>query len=371
MLRQPDSPPVESPGTICTMRRSASIIILFLATLVFARTASGQENFLINPGARSIGLGGAFAAIADDATAAFANPAGLAQILRPEISVELRATASTTGIGAPFEQDADVSGLGFFSFVYPARSWSLALYSHQLASLEFTFDGATPYSYALTVRSYSAAASYTISDKLNIGAGVSSFEADRDSTPVSPRVTDSDWGFNMGVLWDAADHLRLAAFYRQGPSFETSAVRLPLDSTTASTRFSLLDVPDVYGVAAAYQPGGGGLTLGFEADRIGGTSDLRPFESTISSGGTELHFGFEYAILKWKPVVALRAGIWRDSGSTHQITLAPDVQPTVTTGGSTHAAFGFGFAFRKFQLDVGADVADNRVVGSMSMVISF
>ena len=36
-----------------------------------------------NPGARSLGLGGAFVALADDATAAWANPAGLVQITRP------------------------------------------------------------------------------------------------------------------------------------------------------------------------------------------------------------------------------------------------------------------------------------------------
>lgn len=30
-----------------------------------------------NPGARSLGFGGAFVALADDATASFANPAGL------------------------------------------------------------------------------------------------------------------------------------------------------------------------------------------------------------------------------------------------------------------------------------------------------
>jgi len=90
-----------------------------------------------NPGARSIGLGGAFAAIADDATAAFANPAGLVQILRPEISVELRFTSSMNGGG--FVSGQGVSGLGFFSFVFPARSWALALYSHQMGSVTFGF----------------------------------------------------------------------------------------------------------------------------------------------------------------------------------------------------------------------------------------
>ena len=46
-------------------------------------------NF-INPGARSLGLGGAFIAAADDATAAVANPAALHYVFRNEVFVEYR-----------------------------------------------------------------------------------------------------------------------------------------------------------------------------------------------------------------------------------------------------------------------------------------
>lgn len=50
---------------------------------------------LANPGARSLGLGGAFTALADDATAALANPAGLDQLAEPEVSVEGRQRSAT------------------------------------------------------------------------------------------------------------------------------------------------------------------------------------------------------------------------------------------------------------------------------------
>src|SRR5947208_7189489 len=43
-----------------------------------------------NPGARSLGMGGAFLGLADDASAAEANPAGLTVLRRPEVSVEVR-----------------------------------------------------------------------------------------------------------------------------------------------------------------------------------------------------------------------------------------------------------------------------------------
>src|SRR5688572_20718864 len=48
-----------------------------------------QFNFS-TPGARSLGLGGAFIGLADDATAAFANPAGLVNLSEQEVALELR-----------------------------------------------------------------------------------------------------------------------------------------------------------------------------------------------------------------------------------------------------------------------------------------
>ena len=71
--------------------------MVFLAVLsapgsVFAQAELPPtfEFSFSNPGARSIGFGGAFAALADDATAAFANPAGLVQLVDPEVSIEGR-----------------------------------------------------------------------------------------------------------------------------------------------------------------------------------------------------------------------------------------------------------------------------------------
>src|SRR5436190_22101126 len=48
-----------------------------------------QFNFG-NPGARSLGMGGAFLGLADDASAADANPAGLTILRKTEVSLEGR-----------------------------------------------------------------------------------------------------------------------------------------------------------------------------------------------------------------------------------------------------------------------------------------
>jgi hypothetical protein len=72
------------------------VLILLFVGLLAPAGVSGQETIVplqlsfSDPGARSMGFGGAFVALADDATAAFANPAGLVQLLRPEVSVEGR-----------------------------------------------------------------------------------------------------------------------------------------------------------------------------------------------------------------------------------------------------------------------------------------
>src|SRR5260370_322495 len=51
---------------------------------------SGLQFNFGNPGARSLGMGGAFLGLADDASAAEANPAGLTILRRPEVSLEVR-----------------------------------------------------------------------------------------------------------------------------------------------------------------------------------------------------------------------------------------------------------------------------------------
>jgi long-subunit fatty acid transport protein len=74
-----------------THRTLIAAVIVVLA----AATASGQVFSLINQsvsnitgtGARAHGMGGAFIALADDATAASWNPAGLSQLSRPEFSI--------------------------------------------------------------------------------------------------------------------------------------------------------------------------------------------------------------------------------------------------------------------------------------------
>src|SRR5256885_15298657 len=102
---------------------------------------SGLQFNFGNPGARSLGMGGAFLGLADDASAAEANPAGLTILRKPEVSLETRNyqekqvfTTSGTFPDIPrtafshYSQRADIS---FASFVYPVKNFTLGVYYHE------------------------------------------------------------------------------------------------------------------------------------------------------------------------------------------------------------------------------------------------
>lgn len=147
-----------------------------LAVLVAAGAAHGQQFVdispfqfnLSTPGARSLGMGGAFLALADDATAAYTNPAGLTHLTvgGPEVAVEARQwrfsnifldggrfcasePCATTSIGIDSaasgvelgEAENGVTGLSFLSVGYVLRGgFTLAVYRHELANFRSEYQ---------------------------------------------------------------------------------------------------------------------------------------------------------------------------------------------------------------------------------------
>jgi long-chain fatty acid transport protein len=126
-------------------------------------TNAGVQFNFSTPGAGNMALGGAFLALAFDASAAYTNPAGLTTIVQPEWLVEARHWSYThrftdhgryeneAPVGGPDTpdtisglrdgQDEDqASGLSYFSYVYPRRNWAVALYRHELVNFEANFS---------------------------------------------------------------------------------------------------------------------------------------------------------------------------------------------------------------------------------------
>jgi long-chain fatty acid transport protein len=102
---------------------------------------SGLQFNFGNPGARSLGMGGAFLGLADDASAAEANPAGLTILRKPEVSIEARnfleqQVLTTSGtfpnvVRTPFTHYSSRVNLTFASVVYPIKNFTLGAYYHE------------------------------------------------------------------------------------------------------------------------------------------------------------------------------------------------------------------------------------------------
>lgn len=377
-------------------RRAAglTLALVLLAAPVALSAEEPSQSFQFtfsSPGARSMGFAGAFVPLADDATAAFANPAGLVQLVRPELSLELRLRGALENDEEGNSTLGAVSGVSFFSGVVPLGRLSFALYGHQLASLDFkSNDGATSGGArllassadrlkGLSVARLGLAAAFRVRDNLTLGLGLSHFEGElelttQSGTGGSRHARSTDWGLNAGVLWNPSDRLKVGGFYRAGPSLESG-----VPSTAPASVSRTLELPDSYGLGTAYRSRNGALTLAAEWDRVS-YSSLRDGLAAIVGGdddlsihdANELHLGAEYAFLKVNPVLAARGGLWLDPD--HRACSSTQGSPYVCdadSGDEVHVTAGFGVAFRRFQLDIGIDQSRSLVAFSLSGIVSF
>jgi len=146
------------------MMKPIYISIIFLAVFSIS-SAWGQITQTVeissspNPvgsGARALGMGGAFIGVADDATAASWNPAGLIQLEKPEASIVgayNKRNEDTTYKAFPEAsgpQDVSTYGINYLSVAYPFS----ALNKHMIVSLNYQhlydFNKKVSYGYSFT-----------------------------------------------------------------------------------------------------------------------------------------------------------------------------------------------------------------------------
>ena len=449
-MKGADRDPFHVFATWCFVLSVVCVAVCLVPAISAAQEAPPALEFnFSNPGARSMALGGAFVALADDATAAFANPAGLIQLVRPEISLELRrrdystpyteggrASGSPTGLGidtvdgirTSFSNET-TSGLSFLSFVYPGSKWSLAIYRHQLADFMVrtelnglfgdTEDGGTRReldqvtSTDFEIINNGVSGALELSESLSLGFGISyfvgsidvsgsgylvdrfpetfwepnSFLADRVFETSQFVSESSDWGINAGILWRFAEGWRLGGVYRQGPDLGyTIANRAgpahwePEGSDTGSVSGLTISIPDVFGVGVAYRSPSGNVTVGFEWDRVEYSVIMETLGSELVDvtdlgldDADELHLGFEYVFLESTPLIAVRAGLWRDPDHRFRYEGDDPFQSALFHPGedALHISVGAGIAFKRLQIDVGADFSDAVDQFALSAIFSF
>jgi len=165
-IRHPDHARRRSlPGPVL----AALVLVASLAPALAAQTAPSLDAFgllvaeqsrpsfsIVGAGARAAGMGGAFTALADDASAASFNPAGLALLVRPEASVVLDgrrrhdAYEAFTDVEGGVTETYDASSssfstanVNFASFTYPVlvadRNLTFQLSFHR--EIDFDFQG--------------------------------------------------------------------------------------------------------------------------------------------------------------------------------------------------------------------------------------
>jgi len=446
---------VARPLVCAVLSISAMLVFDLPAFAQDGASAVGPPAFefsFSNPGARAMGFGGAFTAMADDATAAFANPAGLVQLIEPEISLELRSwnystpyTAGGRYEGAPSQIGIDtLAGLrtgesaatlhapSFLSYVHPGPRWSFALYRHQLA--RFASNTATNGLFGggssccqkraldvveridLDIVSYGVAAARRLTDRISFGVGVqyhrsalaistrmfrpaddsiasffapNPFRTDREVMALEYHLTDStSFGITAGMMWKGP-RWRFGGVYRRGPRVTLSGVGTAgpanLSGLSAGSIIGRTDVeiefPDVFAIGSAFQTSDGSLTIGVEWDRVGYSSILESIggapEIEVGSlsleDADEIHLGCEYVFLRSDPLVAVRAGLWRDPN--HRVRYfgsnAFDAAILPSRKDNLHVAIGFGLAFERVQVDVGADFSDIVNTMSVSLIRTF
>jgi long-subunit fatty acid transport protein len=294
-----------------------AIGVIAVAAPITAFAVTDEEIFrdfrfnLINPGARSLGLGGAFIAVADDATASLANPAGLMLLERPEFFTEVRdingadsSLEQNLGGGDTIESETfpnSVFSPSFMSYVYPFERFAVGISRVEVNKannttssfllLDFDSDPNTPSDFIggdgvitseLSVWNISGA--IQIVDSLSFGATVTIGLLDLESSvvntiaePSDPNMpearvlyetaiddNDTDIAFNAGIHWKPLDTLSFGAVYRGGMKFlvEETVFNDAFFGTTPPTFGQFLgspldttfNTPDSYGAGVAWQP---------------------------------------------------------------------------------------------------------------------
>lgn len=285
---------------------------------VLATTAQAMVEFSSSPnpvgsGARALGMGGAFIAVADDATAASWNPGGLIQLEFPEISYvgayfkHMEANTFTDNPEATSDQSVSRNTLNYLSAAYPfevlghnmivslnyqnlfdfSRDWQFP-YSFTIGSL--AIDSQVDYDQNGQLYAYGLAYSIQITPEVSFGLTWNLWEDGLKNNmwqqntgtfgtgtiagiiPVSYRETNSETfsfsgtNFNLGLLWNITGDLTIGAVLktpfkadlRHTKDSNTVITRTDTDTVISTSQVNTdldehLDMPTSYGIGFAYR----------------------------------------------------------------------------------------------------------------------
>jgi len=402
-------------GPTCFM---VTLLLLLPAARLAAQTRQGSGasptfSFL-PPGARSMGMGGAFIAIADDATAAEANPAGLTILSKPEVSAHFRLGSQQREFPNYFDVPQSIDTFGafstspsFFSVVFPFERAALSVYYHQqanfatdvrLAGLIDIGEIGDPFIVISEDQEFldvlsdniGVSGAFRLGPLISLGGSVrftrvklqSSNGFTLRSTLFPEQVyigfedlatgEDRKVTFNMGVLVNSNGKVSGGLTFKQGadlefgfesitreclpcPKLSDGSIEPPVTTVDLGRRgFS---VPRSLGFGLAVRPNDSWV-FAVDASRINYSVNELTGLALFSRGGiepiedgTEIHFGAEYTWLRGDTPIPLRFGAYFE----------PDHDGIADVDSSQrHLTFGAGVVFsERFQLDGAVNIAEN------------
>ncbi|PIE01428.1 MAG: hypothetical protein CSA81_11975 [Acidobacteria bacterium] len=338
------------------------------------RAARNLHFNFANPGARALGIGGAFTGMADDATAVLANPAGLIQIRKASVTIETRyihekydvpfyggniVQQNLFDFDFEFENKSFSNSkfqIPFFSYVLPLENFSLGVFYQVQADVQRDYTTDTVYVFPLdqavdqihffpshdrvdiTMEDLGLSIARKLGEHVSVGLSVFYSQMDymanstlllensiEESIPVDQLAEGKDNGVGgvLGLLVNPNNWLSAGVSYKAQPSFDYT---LQLDQTVELWQDNFLKehffkVPDALSFGLAYRVTDFTLIM-LDVQRIFYsqlTDDLVDFNgledvTQAIEDGTELHFGIERLfsdLIAGRPL-ALRLGYWQE-----------------------------------------------------------
>lgn len=242
-----DAPPGLRRGlpaaTLTALRSAAGQASIFLVACLLTTAAGAQtpdvpddevdfEGFTslsLGSGARAFGMGGAFLARADDATAASWNPAGLSYLRRPEFSiVGARNSFERGNFGAPATDRLTGYTPDFLAVTYPLQSGSVQVSYQRIFSFRgtreiervgrtFTTEGEGGYDVLAFGSGWRVGRTLRVGGTVNGWFNGYSQRRLRISTNAGTTEQDIDYdldsgiNFNLGAIWTPVENLNFGA----------------------------------------------------------------------------------------------------------------------------------------------------------------
>ena len=315
-------------------------------------------------------MGKTFIGLADDATAAVSNPAGLSNLLEQEFSFEFTGTRIKHQRFFP-DVNGELQTFGdtvvtpsFFSYVIPVRRATFSVFLNSVQDYRESFEigdrfipslgdfeDGTFGSVSVQVNSYGASGAYVLSRYLSVGGSAALMSLNvaseaRSGTPFNPRngtnTIDSDlsWTGLAGALFKPTPRVAIGFTFNKGSTFDTETTlfgdflfTLPTTPPsridvrrTGETREVNYVIPDRYAAGVSWRARNN-ITVLADFGRVNYSqqitdkfliADFQDPDARVSPDNFyiddvyEMHAGAEWRFYGTNRTVSLRGGVYTD-----------------------------------------------------------